>query len=172
MLDGSSRLGILLSVYRRVQRIPEALHQVSGILHNKPTHLRHDTLYPGGTLFPLKPLHLILFNVHHQLLMEQRHYAHIPTYVYKGEAALEAITGSRVAAANAAQASAISNPNARPVAREKAVAERDRTQTKLDVALAMSYLAQGQYEKAAQSFMKVGSPEGLEGWAGAVSKFI
>ncbi|THH29828.1 hypothetical protein EUX98_g4379 [Antrodiella citrinella] len=94
-----------------------------------------------------------------ELLMEQRNYAHIPTYVYKGEAALDAITGSRVAAANSQ--STASNPNAKPqayAAKEKAVAERDRTQTKLDVALAMSYLTGGQYEKAAQSFLKYLAP--------------
>ena len=62
--------------------------------------------------------------------MEQRNYAHIPTYVYKGEAALEAITGSRVAAANSG------NPASKPAAKERAIGERDRTQTKLDVALA------------------------------------
>ena len=94
--------------------------------------------------------------------MEQRNYSHIPTYVYKGEAAIEAITGSRVAAANSGSASA------KPAAKEKAVAERERVQTKLDAALAMSYLGQGQYEKAAQSFLKVGS-SGLDNWATAVS---
>ncbi|KAH8101716.1 PCI-domain-containing protein [Cristinia sonorae] len=96
------------------------------------------------------------------LLMEQRNFAHIPTYVYKGEAALEAITGSRVAAANSG------NLASKPAAKEKAVAERDRIQAKLDLALAMSYLGQGQYEKAAQAFLKVGPLSGLDGWAGVL----
>ncbi|TCD63420.1 hypothetical protein EIP91_005419 [Steccherinum ochraceum] len=100
-----------------------------------------------------------------ELLMEQRNYPHIPTYVFKAEAALEAITGSRVAAANNQQNTA-SNPNAKPAAKEKAMSERDRTQTKLDVALAMSYFSQGQYEKAAQAFLKVGAMSNLEQWAG------
>lgn len=98
--------------------------------------------------------------------MEQRNYAHIPTYVYKGEAALDAITGSRVAAANSGSG------NAKPAAKEKAVADRDRIHTKLDAALAMAFLGQSQYEKAAQAFLKVSSIAGLGGWVSVVSAFL
>jgi len=41
-------------------------------------------------------------------------------------------------------------------------------QTKLDAATALSHLGQSQYEKAAQSFLKLGHPKGLEEWTSKV----
>ncbi|KAI0767344.1 PCI-domain-containing protein [Fomes fomentarius] len=95
-----------------------------------------------------------------ELLMEQRSYSHIGTYVFKAEAALDSATSVRPptgpeAPAGAAQAS-----------RDKRNAEREKVQSKLDLATAISHLGQMSYEKAAQAFLKVGPPKGLEDWLG------
>ncbi|KAI0752860.1 PCI-domain-containing protein [Daedaleopsis nitida] len=93
-------------------------------------------------------------------LMEQRSYSHIGTYVFKAEAALDSAMSVRPptgpeAPAGAAQAS-----------KEKRLAEREKIQTKLDLATAISHLGQTNYEKAAQSFLKIGPPKGLDDWFG------
>ena len=94
--------------------------------------------------------------------MEQRSYSHIGTYVFKAEAALDSATSMRQptgpeAPAGAAQAN-----------REKRSAERERVQSKLELATAISQLGQGNYEKAAQTFLKVGQTKTLEDWFGKV----
>ncbi len=98
--------------------------------------------------------------------MEQRSYSHIGTYVFKAEAALDSATSVRPptgpeAPAGAAQAS-----------RDKRNAEREKVQSKLDLATAISHLGQMSYEKAAQAFLKVGPPKGLEDWLGKVRSVI
>ncbi|EIW53311.1 G protein pathway suppressor 1 [Trametes versicolor FP-101664 SS1] len=97
-----------------------------------------------------------------ELLMEQRNYSHIATYVFKAEAALDSASVARAntgpeAPAGSAQAS-----------KEKRNAEREKVQTKLDVAAALSHLGQSNYEKAAQTFLKAGPVKGLEEWAGKI----
>ncbi|KAI8989078.1 G protein pathway suppressor 1 [Trametes punicea] len=95
-----------------------------------------------------------------ELLVEQRNYSHIATYVFKAEAALDSVTIARGQTgpeppAGSAQAN-----------KDKRNAEREKVQTKLDVATALSHLGQNNYEKAAQSFLKVGPVKGLEDWSG------
>ena len=97
-----------------------------------------------------------------ELLMEQRSYSHIGTYVFKAEAALDSATNVRQPAGPQAPAGAAQ------ATREKRHAEREKVTSKLDVATAISHLGQGNYEKAAQSFLKVGPPKGLEDWFGKV----
>ncbi|KAM5536787.1 hypothetical protein V8D89_009505 [Ganoderma adspersum] len=97
-----------------------------------------------------------------ELLMEQRSYSHIGTYVFKAEAALDSATSVRQAAQQQPEAPA----GAAQATRERRSAERERVQTKLDVATAISYLGQSNYEKAAQAFLKVGALKGLEEWSG------
>ena len=94
--------------------------------------------------------------------MEQRSYSHIGTYVFKAEAALDSATSARQpsgpeAPAGAAQAH-----------KEKRSAERERVQSKLDLATAVSNLGQNQYEKAAQTFLRIGPTKTLEDWSGKV----
>ncbi len=98
-----------------------------------------------------------------QLLMEQRNYSHIATYVFKAEAALDSASVARAntgpeAPAGSAQAN-----------KEKRNAERERVQTRLDIAAALSHLGQSNYEKAAQTFLKAGPVKGLEDWSGKAS---
>ncbi|KZT64455.1 PCI-domain-containing protein [Daedalea quercina L-15889] len=95
-----------------------------------------------------------------ELLIEHRNYAHMSTYVFKADAALDATSIARgPAAAPTAPASAATG-------KDKAAAEREKVQSKLDVSIALSYLGQGNFEKAAQAFLKVGSVKSLGDWAG------
>ncbi|KIJ64919.1 hypothetical protein HYDPIDRAFT_89529 [Hydnomerulius pinastri MD-312] len=95
-----------------------------------------------------------------ELVIEQRNYAHIPSYIYKAEGALDT-------AAALATGAAGSNPGApvQPVSK-KPSAEREQVQSKLDFALALSYLGQGNYGKAASSFLRLGPAEQLGDWVG------
>ncbi|KAF8153316.1 26S proteasome subunit RPN7-domain-containing protein [Crassisporium funariophilum] len=103
-----------------------------------------------------------------ELLIEQRNYSHLTTYVYKADAALDAAT----AAVNAASAV----PTAVGVAptptvtsglkTKKKSIERDNVQAKLDLATALSHLGQANYEKAASVFLKIGPAKDLGDWVG------
>lgn len=98
-----------------------------------------------------------------QLLIEQGNYPHLTTYVIKADSTLE------VAAQNAS-ASSSSGTAAASQLHKKATQSEERTkvQMKLDVATALSHLGQSNYKKAAQTFLKVGPPKGLEDWEGKV----
>ncbi|PCH37462.1 PCI-domain-containing protein [Wolfiporia cocos MD-104 SS10] len=99
-----------------------------------------------------------------ELLIEFRNYPHISTYVFKADTALDASTSAARANANAAGPTAPAG--AASAARDKVNAERDRVQSKLDLAVALSHLGQGQYEKAATAFLKVGPIKHIEDWLG------
>ncbi|KAH9929081.1 PCI-domain-containing protein [Epithele typhae] len=95
-----------------------------------------------------------------ELLMEQRSYSHIGTYVFKAEAALDSVTSLKVTAGPEAPAgSAQAN-------KEQRKAERSKVSSKLEVATAISCLGQGNYDKAALTFLKVGTPKSMEEWFG------
>ncbi|KAH9474510.1 COP9 signalosome complex subunit 1 [Psilocybe cubensis] len=102
-----------------------------------------------------------------ELLIEQRNYAHITTYVFKADAALDAATAAS-ASATAATANSSGNPAAIAQAMKKTGGknERDAVQAKLDFATALSHLGQGSYEKAANAFLKVGPAKDLGHWIG------
>ncbi|THH00269.1 hypothetical protein EW026_g2236 [Hermanssonia centrifuga] len=97
-----------------------------------------------------------------ELLLEQRNYAHIPTYVFKAEPALDATTNSL---RNSNQGPTATQA---PLGKEKIAAEREKVQSKLDLATALSHLGQGAYEKAAGSFLKIGPIKALGDWAKTV----
>ncbi|CCM06321.1 uncharacterized protein FIBRA_08573 [Fibroporia radiculosa] len=99
-----------------------------------------------------------------ELLVEHRNYPHIATYVFKAEAALDATASAARMSANAAAPTA--PPAAAAANKEKMAADREKVQSKLDVALALSHLGQTQYEKAATAFIKVGSIKSLGEWIG------
>ncbi|PAV18220.1 G pathway suppressor 1 [Pyrrhoderma noxium] len=94
-----------------------------------------------------------------ELVIEQRNYGHITTYVFKAEAALDSIRTSDPSSPGG-QSEKLVHKKARPSA------ERERVQSKLDVANALAYLGAGQYEKAATTFLKLGHPKNLEDWIG------
>ncbi|EGO01318.1 hypothetical protein SERLA73DRAFT_179480 [Serpula lacrymans var. lacrymans S7.3] len=94
-----------------------------------------------------------------ELLIEQKNYAHIPTYVFKADAALDAAN----AASNNAAAN---NPQATQATTNKKFAEREKVQSKLDLATALSCLGLANYEKAALTFLKLGSAQQLGDWLG------
>jgi COP9 signalosome complex subunit 1 len=83
-----------------------------------------------------------------QLLLEEQNYAHISTYVFKAEAALEA------GGSGGEKGKAAPNP------------EKDKIQAKLDLAMALSLLGQSNYDHASWAFMKIG--KSLGDWSGKV----
>jgi COP9 signalosome complex subunit 1 len=94
-----------------------------------------------------------------QLLIEQRNYSHILTYVFKAEAALDAV--------NAASAKDANRPSpSHPPPENKRSEEREKVQSKLDLAAALAHLGHGRYGKAANAFLKLGSVEKLGDWVG------
>lgn len=58
---------------------------------------------------------------------------------------------------------------AAPPNKEKIAAEREKVQSKLDLASALSFLGQGSYDKAAQHFLRIASIKSLENWSTTVS---
>jgi COP9 signalosome complex subunit 1 len=100
----------------------------------------------------------VLINIF-QLLIEHRNYAHLNTYVFKADAALDAATAGATAAPALTAAATT----------KKKSAERDNVQSKLDLATALSHLSSASYEKAAISFLKIGPPKDLGDWIGKVS---
>ncbi len=77
-----------------------------------------------------------------ELLIEQRNYGHLPTYVFKAEAALDAATAAASASTNKDAPTPMVSTGAK-----KSSPERDRVQSKLDLATALSYLGQDNYER-------------------------
>ncbi|EDR00057.1 uncharacterized protein LACBIDRAFT_192125 [Laccaria bicolor S238N-H82] len=78
-----------------------------------------------------------------ELMIEQRNYSHLTTYVFKADAALD----------SAASAAASSSNNGGDLAMATTAA-----------ASALSYLGQANYEKAAQCFLKLGPAKDLGDW--------
>ncbi|EJD51884.1 PCI-domain-containing protein [Auricularia subglabra TFB-10046 SS5] len=91
-----------------------------------------------------------------ELLVEQQNYSHISTYIFKAEAALEAIPAQQPAQPGAPAGAASST---------KKSAEREKVQTKLDFCGALAALGVSNYEKAATSFLRIGY-KGLDDWFG------
>jgi len=73
-----------------------------------------------------------------QLLIEQRNYGHIATYVFKAEAALEAST----------------------------ISNKENIQIKVEFATALGHLGQSNYDRAAYGFLKLGPAKNLGDWLG------
>lgn len=104
-----------------------------------------------------------------QLLIEQRNYSHLPTYVFKAEAALDAATAAASSSNNAAGGAASAPVPMVTTGAKKKSAEREHVQSKLDLATALSHLGQSNYEKAAQYLLRIGSAKELGDWVGKVS---
>ncbi|KAJ7058005.1 26S proteasome subunit RPN7-domain-containing protein [Mycena amicta] len=101
-----------------------------------------------------------------ELLIEQRNYSHLPTYVFKADAALDAASA---AASNAAKEGEGASSAAAPTLlnkRKPISEERERVQSKLDFAMALSHLASGSYQKAAYAFLKLGAAKDFGDWMG------
>lgn len=107
-----------------------------------------------------------------QLLIEQKSYSHIATYVFKADAALEAASNSAASAPSGGPAigsSGAPTPNVTAgTGSKKRSPEHERVQAKLDFATALAHMGQGQYSRAAHEFLKLGAASDLEDWAGKV----
>ena len=87
-------------------------------------------------------------------MLEQQNYAHVSTYVFKAEAALDIPQAGAEKEKEKKKTGSTANP------------EREKIQSKLDLALGLSMLGQSNYERAAWSFLKVG--KNLDDWIGKV----
>lgn len=104
-----------------------------------------------------------------ELLIEQRNFAHIPTYTFKAESALEAIassaSNSQSQSATAIGASGTTGGTSSSRKSEQHISSN----AKLTLATALSLLAQGNYQKAANKFLSLPpNPSMLSPWAGNV----
>ena len=93
-----------------------------------------------------------------EILLEQQNYAHLSTYIYKAETALDAsqpaTTGPGGRKATGGAAATAPSP------------DRLRISTKLEFASAMSEMGAGRYDKAAYAFLKM--KRDLGDWNGKV----
>jgi len=109
-------------------------------------------------------------------MIEQRNYSHLTTYVFKADAALDSAASAAASSSNNGGDLAMAT-TAAGAAKKKGTlgsgssAERDTYQSKLDLASALSYLGQANYEKAAQCFLKLGPAKDLGDWVGKVRLF-
>jgi len=103
-----------------------------------------------------------------ELLIDQRNYAHIATYTFKAESALEVATTAAAKENNAASATGATALPTQLHKKAAPSAEREKVQTKLDLANALSHMGQGSYERAAVAFLKMGAPKGLGDWTGKI----
>ena len=92
-------------------------------------------------------------------MLEQQNYAHVSTYVFKAEAALDIPQAG-------AEKEKEKEKEKKKTAGSTANPEREKIQSKLDLALGLSMLGQSNYERAAWSFLKVG--KNLDDWIGKV----
>lgn len=100
------------------------------------------------------PLNMILMSL--QLVIEQFNHTHLSTYVLKAESMLEFQPSSSGASGSTTQK------------KTDQLEVQTSMQTKLHIAAALAALGYSNYEKAAQCFLKVGPPKGLEEWDGMV----
>ncbi|KAF8240594.1 hypothetical protein L208DRAFT_1449465 [Tricholoma matsutake] len=97
-----------------------------------------------------------------ELLIEQRNYSHLVTYVFKADAALDAASATAPATNSSLPAGSSGNNN------KKKSSERESVQSKLDLATALSHLGQANYQKAAYFFLRLGPARELGDWVGKV----
>jgi len=108
-------------------------------------------------------------------MIEQRNYSHLTTCVFKADAALDSAASAAASSNNGGDLAMATT--AAGAAKKKGTlgsgssAERDTYQSKLDLASALSYLGQANYEKAAQCFLKLGPAKDLGDWVGKVRLF-
>ncbi|EIN14655.1 hypothetical protein PUNSTDRAFT_56670 [Punctularia strigosozonata HHB-11173 SS5] len=105
-----------------------------------------------------------------ELLVERRSYAHITTYVFKAEAAMEAVhaTTDKKDAASSAAAAQTLPPGSQAAAASKRSADKEKVQTKLQYATGLCRLSSGNYERAANSFLHLGPISSLAEWNGTL----
>ncbi|KAK0447207.1 26S proteasome subunit RPN7-domain-containing protein [Armillaria borealis] len=86
---------------------------------------------------------------------------HVLDMCLSAEAALDAATAAASASANKDAPTPMVSTGAK-----KSSPERDRVQSKLDLATALSYLGQDNYEKASYNLLRLGSTKDLGEWIG------
>ncbi|KAL0563371.1 hypothetical protein V5O48_018696 [Marasmius crinis-equi] len=97
-----------------------------------------------------------------ELLIEQRNYAHLPTYIFKAESALEGASSALNAASKDKERDTGSTAGSSKKAQAN-IPDIDVLRSKLDFANGLSQLSQGNYERAAYFFLRL---SGLGDWFG------
>ncbi|KAH9974350.1 G protein pathway suppressor 1 [Lactifluus volemus] len=91
-----------------------------------------------------------------ELLLEQRTFSHVPTYVFKAESALDGVISSGHGSSGLG------------VSGSKKVDQHQTVEAKLALCTALSHLSNGNYAKAAQDFLQPMSATALAPWAGSI----
>jgi COP9 signalosome complex subunit 1 len=105
-----------------------------------------------------------------ELLVEQLNYPQIYSYVFKAESALESAAASGGAAAAAVAAPGIiGGTSAGAGGAGKNDAEYERARCRLQLASGLAQLGQGNFQKAAWTFLKL--EKKMDEWLGTVSLF-
>ncbi|ESK91190.1 cop9 signalosome complex subunit 1 [Moniliophthora roreri MCA 2997] len=98
-----------------------------------------------------------------ELLIEQRNYAHLPTYIFKAESALEGATAALQSAKDKESAATGTATNKKSTA---TLPDIDVLRSKLDFANGLAHLYSGSYERAAYFFLRLNSGTGSSGGLG------
>ena len=101
-----------------------------------------------------------------QLLIEQRNYAHIPTYIFKAENALDGLSSS--AAAPNASSSTAATAAAPPASQSTKKDPYAPTYAKLALCNALSLLSQGAYAKAGAKLLSLPASGAGGAWIGTI----
>ncbi|KAI0060391.1 hypothetical protein BV25DRAFT_1807315 [Artomyces pyxidatus] len=97
-----------------------------------------------------------------ELLLEQRNFAHIPTYIFKAESAVDSMSSSTQGSTSATATATATGSSAKKSEAMRAV------EAKLSLCSALSHLSNGNYSKAAQAFLAPSPPGALGSWTGTL----
>ncbi|KAH9983782.1 26S proteasome subunit RPN7-domain-containing protein, partial [Russula vinacea] len=97
-----------------------------------------------------------------ELLLEQRNFSHIPTYVFKAESALDSIGTSGHSSSSLGFGSSASGGGAKKIDLHQSV------EAKLALCTALSHLANGNYAKATHDFLQPMNAAALAPWNGTI----
>ncbi|KAI0299370.1 G protein pathway suppressor 1 [Multifurca ochricompacta] len=95
-----------------------------------------------------------------ELLLEQRSFSHIPTYVFKAESALDSIIASGQSTTSLGIGLGATGP--------KKADQHHTVEAKLALCTALSHLSTGNYAKAAQDLLQPMSAASLAPWTGTI----
>ncbi|KAN0139188.1 26S proteasome subunit RPN7 domain containing protein [Lactarius tabidus] len=95
-----------------------------------------------------------------ELLLEQRSFSHIPTYVFKAESALDSIGSSGLSGSSFGHGLGSSG--------QKRVDQHHAVEAKLALCTALSHMFNMNYAKAAQDFLQSMSAPALAPWTGSI----
>jgi COP9 signalosome complex subunit 1 len=142
---------------RMAYRDLSTFFRVTGSFEGSLRHLTKSREYCSSTQDLLEMCLSVL-----ELLLEQRSFSHIPTYVFKAESALDSIGTSGHTSSSLGFGSSASGGGAKKIDLHQAV------EAKLALCTALSHLANGNYGKATHDFLQPMSAAALAPWNGNI----